>query len=65
VNQTLIDLGVILLAYLLGSVPFGLLIVKISTGKDIARSPAGGRAARMPCARPGFGLACLPPFSTF
>jgi len=42
VNQTLIDLGVILLAYLLGSVPFGLLIVKISTGKDI-RQVASGR----------------------
>ena len=41
-NQTLIDIGVLLLAYVLGSVPFGLLIVKISTGKDI-REVASGR----------------------
>jgi glycerol-3-phosphate acyltransferase PlsY len=34
--------GVLLLAYLLGSIPFGLIIVKLSTGKDI-RSVASGR----------------------
>jgi glycerol-3-phosphate acyltransferase PlsY len=38
----LIDIGVILLAYLIGSIPFGLLIVKITTGKDI-RQVASGR----------------------
>ena len=38
----LIDIGVILTAYLLGSIPFGLLIVKITTGKDI-RQVASGR----------------------
>jgi len=41
-NQILIDIGVILLAYVIGSVPFGLLIVKLSTGKDI-REVASGR----------------------
>jgi acyl phosphate:glycerol-3-phosphate acyltransferase len=35
-------IGVLLLAYLLGSIPFGLIIVKLSTGKDI-RSVASGR----------------------
>ena len=40
--QSLINPGVLFLAYLLGSVPFGLLIVKISTGKDI-REVASGR----------------------
>jgi len=38
----LIDLGVMLAAYLIGSIPFGLLIVKITTGKDI-RQVASGR----------------------
>jgi glycerol-3-phosphate acyltransferase PlsY len=41
-NQTLFDVGVLLLAYILGSVPFGLLIVKLSTGQDI-RQVASGR----------------------
>jgi len=41
-NQILIDAGVILLAYVIGSVPFGLLIVKLRTGKDI-REIASGR----------------------
>jgi glycerol-3-phosphate acyltransferase PlsY len=35
-------LGVLLLAYLVGSIPFGLIIVKLSTGKDI-RSVESGR----------------------
>ncbi len=33
--QILIGIGVILLAYIVGSVPFGWLIVKMKTGKDI------------------------------
>lgn len=40
--QILIDASVILLAYFFGSVPFGLLVVKFSTGKDI-RQVASGR----------------------
>jgi acyl phosphate:glycerol-3-phosphate acyltransferase len=39
---TLIEASVVLLAYILGSIPFGLLIVKLSTGKDI-REVASGR----------------------
>lgn len=35
-------ISVLLLAYLLGSIPFGLIIVKLSTGKDI-RTVASGR----------------------
>lgn len=38
----LIDIGLVLLGYILGSIPFGLLIVKLSTGKDI-RQVASGR----------------------
>ncbi len=40
--QLLIDAGVILLAYIFGSIPFGLLIVKLTTGKDV-RQIASGR----------------------
>ena len=38
----LIDIGLILLGYIFGSIPFGLLIVKLTTGKDI-RQVASGR----------------------
>ncbi len=40
--QILIEASVIVLAYVLGSIPFGMLIVKLSTGKDI-RQIASGR----------------------
>jgi acyl phosphate:glycerol-3-phosphate acyltransferase len=33
--QIAISIGVLLLAYIIGSIPFGLLIVKMKTGKDI------------------------------
>lgn len=39
--QILFDLGIILLAYIFGSVPFGLLIVKLKTGKDIRAVESG------------------------
>jgi acyl phosphate:glycerol-3-phosphate acyltransferase len=40
--QVLMDAGLVLLAYVFGAVPFGLLIVKLATGKDI-RQVASGR----------------------
>ncbi len=40
--QLLVEASVILLAYFFGSIPFGLLIVKLSTGTDI-RQVASGR----------------------
>ena len=33
--QIVISIGVLLLAYIIGSIPFGWLIVKMKTGKDI------------------------------
>lgn len=39
--QIAFDLGIILLAYIFGSVPFGLLIVKFKTGKDIREVESG------------------------
>ncbi|MBI3161331.1 MAG: glycerol-3-phosphate acyltransferase [Chloroflexi bacterium] len=35
------DLGIIFLAYVIGSIPFGLLIVKVTTGKDIRKVESG------------------------
>ncbi len=49
-TQLLIAAGVILLAYIFGSIPFGLLIVKLTTGKDI-RQVASGRTGGTNAAR--------------
>jgi glycerol-3-phosphate acyltransferase PlsY len=40
--QVLIDAGILLASYIFGSVPFGLIVVKLMTGKDI-RTIASGR----------------------
>jgi glycerol-3-phosphate acyltransferase PlsY len=45
-------IGVLLLAYLIGSIPFGLIIVKLTTGKDI-RSVASGRTGGTNAMRAG------------
>ncbi|MEW6093937.1 MAG: glycerol-3-phosphate acyltransferase [Chloroflexota bacterium] len=39
--QVLIDAGTVLAAYLFGSIPFGLLIVKMVNGKDIRKVESG------------------------
>lgn len=39
--QYLIDAGLTLLGYLLGSIPFGLIIVKLKTGKDVRAVESG------------------------
>ena len=39
--QTLIGIGAVIFGYILGSIPFGLLIVKIKTGKDIREIESG------------------------
>ncbi len=39
--QILLDLGLGLLGYLIGSIPFGLIIVKLRTGKDIRQVESG------------------------
>jgi acyl phosphate:glycerol-3-phosphate acyltransferase len=48
--QLLIDIGLILLGYLLGSIPFGLIWVKMISGKDI-RDVASGRTGGTNAAR--------------
>ena len=40
--QVLIDIGLLLAAYIIGSIPFGLIVVKFMSGKDI-RTVASGR----------------------
>lgn len=39
--QILLDLGLALLGYVIGSIPFGLIIVKLRTGKDIRQVESG------------------------
>jgi acyl phosphate:glycerol-3-phosphate acyltransferase len=39
--QTLIGIGVVIIGYILGSIPFGLLIVKMKTGKDVRTVESG------------------------
>lgn len=38
---TLTSIGVLLLAYLLGSIPFGLIIVRLATGKNLLKVESG------------------------
>jgi glycerol-3-phosphate acyltransferase PlsY len=39
--QILIEVGTVILGYILGSIPFGMLIVKIKTGRDIREIESG------------------------
>lgn len=39
--QIVINIGIVILAYLFGAIPFGLLIVKLKTGKDIRDVESG------------------------
>ncbi len=54
--QFLIDASVVLLAYIFGSIPFGLLVVKLIAGKDI-RDVASGRTGGTNAARAAGALA--------
>jgi acyl phosphate:glycerol-3-phosphate acyltransferase len=56
--QVVIDVGILLASYIIGSVPFGLIIVNLMTGKDI-RTIASGRTGgtnAMRAAGPWAGL---------
>ncbi len=57
--QTLTILGVLLLAYLIGSIPMGLFLVKLATGKDIRKTESGrtGGTNAMRAAGPLVGYA--------
>ena len=48
-------LGVLLLAYLIGSIPFGLLVVKIKSGEDIRNIQSGRTGGTNAMRAAGFG----------
>ena len=39
--QMLVEAGIVVLGYILGSIPFGMLIVKFKTGKDLREIESG------------------------
>jgi len=61
--QLLIDFGLVLLGYLLGSIPSGLIIVKLKTGKDIRQVESGRTGGTNAMRAAGFGAGLLTAFS--
>jgi glycerol-3-phosphate acyltransferase PlsY len=57
--QTLIGIGVVILGYIIGSIPFGLLIVKMKTGKDIRTIESGRTGGTNAVRAAGFGAGLL------
>ena len=57
--QMLIAIGVVILGYILGSIPFGLLIVKSKTGKDIRTIESGRTGGTNAVRAAGFGAGLL------
>lgn len=57
--QTLIGLGTVIIGYLVGSIPFGMLIVKIKTGKDIRQVESGRTGGTNAVRAAGFGAGLL------
>lgn len=57
--QTLIGIGIIIIGYIIGSIPFGLLIVKSKTGKDIRTIESGRTGGTNAVRAAGFGAGLL------
>jgi len=57
--QILIDIGILVLSYIIGSIPFGLLIVKLKTGKDIRDVESGRTGGTNAVRAAGFGAGLL------
>jgi len=57
--QMLIEAGTVVLGYIIGSIPFGLLIVKIKTGKDIREVESGRTGGTNAVRAAGFGAGLL------
>ena len=57
--QMLIGIGVVIIGYILGSIPFGLLIVKMKTGKDIRTVESGRTGGTNAVRAAGFGAGLL------
>lgn len=57
--QTLIGMAIVVTGYIIGSIPFGLLIVKIKTGKDIREVESGRTGGTNAVRAAGFGAGLL------
>jgi acyl phosphate:glycerol-3-phosphate acyltransferase len=57
--QILAGIGAVILGYIIGSIPFGLLIVKIKTGKDIRKVESGRTGGTNAVRAAGFGAGLL------
>jgi glycerol-3-phosphate acyltransferase PlsY len=57
--QTLIGIGVAIIGYMIGSIPFGLLIVKLKTGKDIRTIESGRTGGTNAVRAAGLGAGLL------
>ena len=57
--QTLLGIGTVIIGYILGSIPFGLLIVKLKTGKDIRQVESGRTGGTNAVRAAGFGAGLL------
>jgi acyl phosphate:glycerol-3-phosphate acyltransferase len=60
--QTLIGIGVVIIGYILGSIPFGLLIVKMKTGKDVRNVESGRTGGTNVVRAAGLGAGLLTAF---
>ena len=60
--QLLLGVGAVLLGYILGSIPFGLLIVKLKTGKDIREVESGRTGGTNAARAAGLGAGLLTAF---
>lgn len=57
--QMLIEVGTVVLGYIIGSIPFGLVIVKLKTGKDIREVESGRTGGTNAVRAAGFGAGLL------
>jgi len=57
--QILAGIGAVIIGYILGSIPFGLLIVKMKTGKDIRKVESGRTGGTNAVRAAGFGAGLL------
>lgn len=57
--QILIGIGAVIIGYILGSIPFGLIIVKLKTGKDIRTVESGRTGGTNAVRAAGFGAGFL------
>jgi acyl phosphate:glycerol-3-phosphate acyltransferase len=57
--QTLIGIVVVIIGYILGSIPFGLIIVKLKTGKDVRNVESGRTGGTNVVRAAGFGAGLL------